>query len=214
MKRLVVRSKNETDIEVCSEGELSAKGSQASLTISRLSSQLSLEKFRMKSDGRFLAEASLRTSPISKFIVCAEDGRQEPGKPLQSFGKLGCEILLPNPRFGVIADIDVVNGPLFRLAALYRPTTNLSIGLESLVNSHLEDKDQSPEVVDLNICMNYRGPGWSVSSRSFDSLSSLRVSYIHTVSPTVTVGSQLDYRLRANSQRLMLGTQVTSVNIR
>jgi hypothetical protein len=36
------------------------------------------------------------TGPYSKLTVSAEDGRQEPGKPLDSFGKIGTILLFDN----------------------------------------------------------------------------------------------------------------------
>lgn len=204
VKKVQVKSKNESEIEVVTEGELSAKGPQAALTLSRKAAPLSLEKFRVKSDGRVLAEASLTTSSYSKFTMCAEDGRQEPGKPLQSFGKLGCEILLPSPKLGVIGDVDVVNGPLCRLGVLWSVSKNFSLGVETLLNTHLEDKEQSPELVDMNIGMEYRGPDWLFSGRSYDSLSTLKLSYLHTLSSNIKIGTQIDYRLKGNSQKMLL----------
>lgn len=75
-KHLRVKVRNESKFVVATEGELSGKGTLANITFSREGLPLSLDKLRIKSDGRILAEASLYTSPISKFTVSAEDGRQ------------------------------------------------------------------------------------------------------------------------------------------
>jgi hypothetical protein len=114
------------------------------ITAKRLGNILSLDKLRVKSDGRLLAEVSLKTSSLSKFTMSAEDGRQEPGKPIQSFGKLGIEFTLPN--ISIDADVDVVNGPLLRTSALYK-YGRYKFGGEALVNSHIEDSDQPPEII-------------------------------------------------------------------
>jgi hypothetical protein len=43
----------------------------------------------VQTDGRMFAEASYLINNNLKCTACIEDGRQEPGKPLHSFGKLG-----------------------------------------------------------------------------------------------------------------------------
>jgi hypothetical protein len=198
-----VKTKNESDREVTTQGELSPKGATGSLSINRLGSPLSLDNLRIRSDGRVLVEGSLQTSSVSKLTVAAEDGRQEPGKPVQSFGKLGCELKLP--RIGSTFDVDVVNGPLFSASALFTPAQNVYFGMEGLFNSHLEDKDRSPEIIDFNMGIQYLGPNWTAAARSFDSMNTLKMAYVHVLSPTVTIGSHVDYRKKTNSQKLSLG---------
>jgi hypothetical protein len=203
--KLRVKTTNESDLSWIAEGELTTRGVHASMSAIRKGTSLSLDKIRVKSDGRVLAEASLKTSDITKFSVSAEDGRQEPGKPLQSFGKLGCEIKFPN--LSLTGDVDVVNGPILRSSFLYNYGRSLSIGAETMVNTHLEEKGQGPEVIDMNVGIVYTGPSWSLSAKTAESLGSLQVSYFHSSSPKLTIGSQLDYRLKSNSQRLQIGAK-------
>ena len=207
-KSIFVRTVNESGIEVTTEGELGSKGATGSLSISRLGNPISFDNLRIRSDGRVLLEGSLVTSNITKLTVAAEDGRQEPGKPVQSFGKLGCEINVPNSKFGAIFDVDVVNGPLFSTSILTSPTSNVYLGMEAVVNSHFEDKGRSVELIDCNIGMQYVGPQWTASARSYDSFNTLKLAYIHSPSNNFTFGSHIDYRKKTNTQKLSLAADV------
>ena len=198
-----IKTKNESDLLWVTEGELSSKGAMASVSASKQGTTLSLDKFRVKSDGRVLIEASLLTSKASKFTMKAEDGRQEPGKPLQSFGKLGCELKTSSAY--ATADIDVVNGPIFRSSVVYNYNSSLSLGGGAVVNTHLEERDQSAELTDISMAVSYKGPDWNLTTKTLNSFGLLRLSYYHNVSPKLTVGSQLDYRIKGNSQKLSLG---------
>ena len=202
-QRLSIKTINESQLCWLTEGELSSKGINASISASRKGSNLSLDKLRVKSDGRICFEASLQTSGITKFTISGEDGRQEAGKPLQGFGKLGCEVRTSS--VSGTADIDVVNGPLFRSDFLYNYKL-FSAGVEVAVNSRFEEKDIAPEVSDINIGFAYRGPSWNLSAKTLDTFGSLRISYLHTISPALSVGTRLDYRLKGNSQKISIGT--------
>lgn len=204
VQRLKIATTNDSKLSWITEGELSSKGSFASISASLKSSNLSLDNFRIKSDGRILVEASLQTSEFTKFTINAEDGRQEPGKLLQSNGKLGCEFRLP--AISGKADLDIVNGPTFRSSMLYNLTDNFKIGSEIAVNTRLEEKDQSPEISDVNIGMSYKGTDWNLSARTHDTLGTLRISYLHSINPMLHVCSRLDYRIKGNSQKIFVGT--------
>jgi Eukaryotic porin len=210
-QRLKIQTKNASDLLWVTEGELSSKGATASISASRKGSTLSLDKFRVKSDGRVLIEASLITSKASKFTMKAEDGRQEPGKPLQSFGKLGCEFKMPSTY--ATADIDVVNGPIFKSSIVYNFSPSISFGGGTVVNTHLEEKNQSPELTDFSMAASYKGPDWNLTGKTLDSFGLLRLSYLHSVSPKLTVGSQLDYRIKGNSQKLSVGAKYLYVTL-
>ena len=205
-KKIAVKTKNDSDFEVETEGELLAKGTQASVTIKRAGLPLSLDKIRIKSDGRVLVEGSYSTSPVSKFTISAEDGRQEPGKPLQSFGKLGCSFALPNA--DVSADIDVVNGPTLRASALmFNKNKQINGGFEVLLNSRFEEKE-SPELSDANVGFSYSSHNWRLSARTFDLFSSMRLGYVQSYSPNILIGTMVDYHLKSNAQKIAVGTQV------
>lgn len=202
-QRLKIKTTNESQLCWLTEGELSSKGANASISASRKGSNLSLDRLTVKSDGRVFFEASFQTSEITKFTVSGEDGRQEAGKPLQGFGKLGCE--LRTSSVSGAADIDVVNGPVFRSNFVYN-YQQLSAGAEVAINSRLEEKDIGPEISDINIGLNYAGPGWNLSAKTLDSFGALRISYLHTLSSALAIGSRLDYRLKGNSQKISVGT--------
>jgi hypothetical protein len=201
--RLKIKTTNASQLTWVTEGELNSKGASASISAIKKGPTLSLDKLRVKSDGRVLAEASLKTNQYTKFTVSAEDGRQEPGKPLQSFGKLGYE--LATSRLFVTGDVDVVNGPIVRTSMNYNYSSSVSAGGEVLVNTHFEEKGQSPQIADVNAGIAYKGPDWSLTARTFELFGNLRVYYLHNVSPKLTVGSQLDYRLKSNSQKFSIG---------
>jgi len=207
-QKLKVKTTNASLLSWFTEGELGGKGAVASTTVTCKGSSLSLDKLRVKSDGRVLMEASLLTSNHTKFTMCAEDGRQEPGKPLQSFGKLGCEFKIPGAAHGgtVASDIDVVNGPIFRSSFLYNYSPAVKLGGEVVVNTRLEEKD-APELMDVNVGASYDGPGWNLTGKTMDSLGTLRLAYTHAVSPKLTLASQLDYRIKGSSQKLSVGSR-------
>jgi hypothetical protein len=138
--------------------------------------------------------------------VSAEDGRQEPGKPLHSFGKLGVQYTVP--ALSVTADIDVVNGPTLFASALVN-RYSFSGGFDLQYNTHIEEKDLTPEVVDVNLGLAYRGPGWSAFTRTTESLTNLRGGYLHSVTEKVDVAALFDYRLKTNYQKLTLGASWT-----
>lgn len=199
------KAKNQSDFVVTGEADFGSRGPMANLSLFRKGSILSLDKLRIKSDGRILAEASLKTSDISTFTVSAEDGRQEPGKPLQSFGKLGVEIR--SPTIMAQADVDVVNGPLLKGSFVYSLFKNLSFGAETLVNTHLEERNSYPELTDLNFGVAYSGPNWNLAARTTDTIGTMRFGYLQSISQRLTVGALLIYRLKANAQKLVFGAE-------
>ena len=60
----------------------------------------------------------------------AEDGRQELGKPLRSFGILGMNFLSQNGNIAVQGDVDVVNGPTFYGSSMMKYNNCFKFGLE------------------------------------------------------------------------------------
>lgn len=151
-----------------------------------------------------MAEASYRLTAPMKFTVSVEDGRQEPGKPLHSFGRIGAQYTTPS--LAVDADVDVVNGPTIRTSALLRKYSVL-LGFDLQYNTHFEDKSMTPEVLDVNIGLGYEGRGWHFAAKTMEMLSSLRVGYFHKVNQDVTAGFMVDYRLRTNYQKIVLGAK-------
>lgn len=203
-QRLKFQAKNESDITVSGEAELGQqKVPLTVLTIKRPGILLSLDKLRMKSDGRLLAEVSLKTSDYFKLTMSAEDGRQEPGRPIQSFGKVGVELTFP--KLNLDADLDVVNGPLLRTSALYNHG-NYKVGGETLINTNIEFADQSPEMTDFNVGFAYIGKRWTLVGRTTNLLSNMRLSYLHDISPKLLLAAQVDYHLKSNSQKIAVGT--------
>ena len=204
--KLEITTRNKSNVVIIGDGEVINGKVNSSIVASYIGNNFTLDKLRVKSDGRILMEAALRTSNLSKFTVSAEDGRQEPGKPLQSFGKLGCEIVLP--KVSLTADVDVINGPLIRTSSLYKYNDNISFGGEAIINSHLEE-GLYPELSNFNVGFTYRGPDWTIATKTNDLLSSIRVSYLHKMSPKLVAASRLDYSLKSNYQKLTFGGKMT-----
>lgn len=203
-QRLKVGTTNQSKLSWITEGELSSKGSSALISASRKGANISLDNFRIKSDGRLLVEGSIKQSETLKLTMSAEDGRQEPGKMLQSSGKLGCEFT--SPALSGKAEVDIVNGPTFRSSFLYNHNSSLSVGSEIAVNTRAEEKDQFPEIALINVGLSCKGPDWNLSAKTMDTFGALRISYLHDVSPVLSVCSRLDYRLKGNSQKVAFGT--------
>ena len=134
--------------------------------------------------------------------MSAEDGRQEPGKPLHSFGKIGVEYSIP--ALSMSGDIDVVNGPTFGASVLMKTHQFLG-GFDLHYNSHLEDKDLSPEIVDFNVGIGYKGQDWSAFAKTTELMSSLRGGYLHRISSRVSAAALFDYRLKTNYQKMTVG---------
>lgn len=147
-------------------------------------------------------EASYQVTDSTKLLVSAEDGRQEPGKPLHSFGKIGAEYILP--RLALTADVDVVNGPTIRASALGKSGL-FKGGFDLQYNSHLEDRELSPELVDFNFGMSCKGSDWSAFAKTTELLSSIRGGYLHKVSENVAAAAIFDYRLKTNYQKITFG---------
>lgn len=151
-----------------------------------------------------LAEASYKLSAPLKFTLSVEDGRQEPGKPLHSFGRIGAQYA--SSTLAVDADVDVVNGPTFRTSALLRKYSAL-LGFDLQYNTHFEDKSTTPEVLDCNFGVGFEGQGWRFIAKTMEMLSSLRVGYFHKVNSDFTAAFMVDYRLKTNYQKIMLGSK-------
>ncbi len=153
----------------------------------------------------------MKTSDYSKFTVSAEDGRQEPGKPQTSFGKLGCEIKYPKS-LTCNADIDVVNGPILKGAAVYTYGSDLSFGAEAVINSHLEEP-RSPELSDINVAFAYKSSNWNIAIKSVDLLHGLKIKYLQKLPSKLSIGSSVLYNFNSRAaqtkthQRLLFGLQ-------
>ena len=210
IKKFQVKTTNNSKIEVTTEGELLPKGANASLSIARKVFPLSLDKLKIKSNGRIQLDGSLKTNEYSKFFISVEDGRQEPGKPYQSFGKFGYELNHPSSKFGLISDIDLSNGPLLKTSIAYKLNPEILIGTECLLSSRFDDKSRGTryELTDANIGVSYKGPEWIVSAKTSDLMRAVRLAYLHVVTPLVTIGTIIDYKFKLNSQKMALASQI------
>jgi hypothetical protein len=97
-----------------------------------------LNKIAFDSEGKVYGEMTMYTSKNSKLYVCAEDERQEPGRPIKSFGTIGSNFSTTN--LTIDTSVDIVNGPTSRSWIYYHyQPWNLKIGSEIQINSHFDD---------------------------------------------------------------------------
>ena len=220
-KRLKIKAKNSSGVEFSHESELFPKGNMFGYlsTAYKISNSVSLDKFCIKSDGRIALEAAMKLSDNTKLTVSAEDSRQEPGKPLHSFGKLG--FLHNVPMFTLSADVDVVNG--YQLKSSFITKINsLKIGSQVLCRARVDNPAAvydgvtsttaasvtTPQLIDFTFVSSYNGDGWCASAITRNCLKSLRISYIQALSPIVDVGAQIDYGLRVNTHKFNIGAKM------
>mgnify|MGYP003385142633 CR=1 FL=1 len=220
-KKLLVKVKNSAGVALNFESNIEPRGTMVSSISSSYKSgnSVSLEKFCIKSDGRVSMEACMKLNDATKLTVAAEDSRQEPGKPVYSFGKLGFEYRIP--LCTITSDVDVVNGYALRSSII----TNYSafkLGAQCVISgqsrenaTRLEHKqasggatDRVPELLDLSFVSSYKGGGWDASVATRNFLKTLRVSYLQTLSPTVDVGAQVDYGILVNSHKFNIGARM------
>jgi hypothetical protein len=154
-QRLNIKTTNASNLSWLTKGEMSHKGVNASMTATKKGEVISLDKLRVKSDGKVTLEGSLKTNEFSKFTMGMEDGHQERGKPLYSYGTLGVELSMPSLCGSAV--VDVVNGPVLKANMMVNLNSVWKVGGEATVNSRYEEKDQMPEVSDINVGMSYKG---------------------------------------------------------
>eukprot|EP01041_Mallomonas_annulata_P005079 gene5079-10165_t len=200
---LKVKTKSTSGVEWRTEGKILPE----KLVLGKISASyknddgISFDNIRIDSEGRVLAEASMRTTEYLTLKVSAEDGRYEPGRPLHSFGKLGVEYSIPN--VAISADVDVVNGPTFYGSALLK-YNRVRFGWQTIWNTHLEDKGDHPELTGLNLGLHYDGKDWEGCVRTTDLMSKLNLSYIHHVTNILDVSGFVSYGLKSNHQEIVL----------
>jgi hypothetical protein len=123
---------------------------------------------------------------------------------MQSYGKLGLDF--SSPMIDMSGDVDIVNGPVLS-AGFFVRSDAVRVGGELVYNTHWEDKDQRAEVLDADLGASVDGPDWTASVRTSDLFNNIRLAYVHRMSETLSLGSQVDYRLRSNYQTLSAGLQ-------
>lgn len=206
-KRFYFSSTNEDKTNVTVEGELGNKGTTAAVSIQNKGNyMIDLDRLRVKSDGRISLEASLKANDNLKFIMAAEDGKHEPGRPLQSFGKIGSEIVLGNTNVNI--DIDVVNGPLIKgsLIQSYNSIGKWKLGGEAIINTKFdENKASRPELVNLSIGGLYKQQSYSVYFRSIENFSTFRLCYLHKLNSIISVSTMIDLNYKLNQQKMIFG---------
>lgn len=205
-KNIKLKTTNSSDIDWTAAGTLSPSGTIGEVSAVYLNPNgFSLENFKIKTDGRVMAEASLKFTESLKFNASIEDGRQEPGKPLRSFGILGMNFQSTSGNVAIQGDVDVVNGPTFYGSSVLKYNDCFKFGIETRYNTHYEEKqDTAPELMDLNFGGAYMCPDWTFSARTTDLLENIRLSYVHSVAADLDVGALVDYRVKSNHQSLAI----------
>lgn len=204
-KNLNIKTKSPSGVEWMSGGTLSPGGALGTLGLSFKNPEgFSLENLNIKTDGKIHAEANCKISESAKLTATIEDGRQEPGRPLHSFGKLGCEFVRKN--IAAHGEVDIVNGPSISSSLVYK-NGFFGLGGDVFVNTHFEEKDQAPEIVDCNFAGSLGMSDWIATIKTTDYLGALQLGYLHRVSPSVEVGGHVDYRLKSNNQTVTVGAR-------
>lgn len=202
-QKFKIKSRAADGVTWTSEGELSQKGALGRLTAAyKHPSGVSLDKLQLKTDGRVQVEASMALDDALRFTVAAEDGRQEPGKPQHSYGRLGMELQKPSASANV--ELDIVNGPALKAAAVLA-RGNTFVGGELNYNTHLEERERKPEFIDYNVGAGYRGLDWEASVSTSDKLGAVHVHYMQKVTPEVDVGAAFKYKFNEDMQQLTVG---------
>jgi hypothetical protein len=49
--------------------------------------------------------------------------------------------------------------------------------------------------------------GYVANFKLYDAFTAVRISYLHEISPVLSVGTQLDYKLKTNSQKFTIGSK-------
>jgi hypothetical protein len=168
-----------------------------------------LDKLQIKTDGRVLAEGSLKVDDSIRFTVSAEDGRQEPGKPLHSHGKVGVEFM--NELVSATAEVDIVNGPTLKASTLFGWRGGF-VGAELNYNTHMEDREQKPEITDYNVGMGYKTREWEATVGSTEKFGVFGISYMQRVTPELDVGAMFKYKASAALRNVKCTAQISHVN--
>lgn len=233
-KELVVRTVNESGQVVTSTGTLTQNGPRLKIeggmsengdSTNNSSSLLTLKKFGIDSEGRVTGELSMKTSNQASLYINAEDERQEPGRPIKSYGTIGA--LYRTPTFTLDSNIDIVNGPTTRSSCFYHNKHwNIKFGSEIQLNTHFDDKysygtqqgvngsggskDRGPglELENFNLGMAFHGKTYIISARTNDRMGSISFGYHHQVSPKIAIGSIVNYGLTSNAQNLCMGAKI------
>ena len=226
-RSLKVSSENEAGTVVTATGDLLASGprlkveagtkesSEWGSSDSSLASFVSLKNMSIDSEGKVSGELNMRTSNVTQLYINAEDERQEPGKPIKSFGTIGAKYSTPS--FIMDTNVDIVNGPTSRSSCFYYNNHwNIKVGSEIQVNTHFDDnKDRDRdgngpgvELENFNLGISFQGKSYTISARTYDRMGSISFGYFHQVSKKVTLGTMVNYGLTSNAQNLCMGTKI------
>ena len=186
-------------------GEIGAGGMESSIDVKTETplEGIVLEKLNFKSDGKISVEAGYKVNNSFRFNFVAEDGRHEPGLPLNSFGKVGVEYLSNNMHSTF--DVDVINGPLVFISSLFQLNNNISVGGSMQFNTRLETGGGPPNIVDLAIGASVKQKDWQAGVRTTKNLNYLRGSYLHNLSRATKIATSIDMNLRENHQNITVG---------
>lgn len=150
-KELVVSTTNESGQVVTGTGNLTASGPRLKIeagmsenfdsNTAEDSSLFTLKKVGIDSEGRITGELNMRTSGKASLYINAEDERQEPGRPMKSYGTIGA--IYKTPLFTMDSNVDIVNGPTTRSSCFYHNKHwNIKVGSEIQLNTHFDEKKQ------------------------------------------------------------------------
>jgi hypothetical protein len=214
---------NDSGVVVCGEGSLpkSHGGSRMEITAFQKPQTSTfpfvLDKLSLNKDGRVGCNVSISISDETKLFISGEDERQDPGKPLNSFGKIGATY--DSGGIKIDNNVDIVNGPTACSSFYYAPTSSpWNFAADFQVNTRWDEKGANNstdggitgrhtglEWENINFGFQFNGPSWCVAAKTKERLSILSLGYFQSLSPTFSYGTMVNYSINHNTQDLALG---------
>lgn len=200
-RKFKLSQKASNGVAFTTEGVLTAKGTtEGKLSAKFKIDSVSVDKLQTTTSGRINAEVSIKDAlPGLSVGVKVEDGVAGSGNPA---GSVNATYKYQN--ITAFAEVDVVDGP-----TIYDSVTceyqNFTVGAEVKVNTHLDDKDSKPALVDANAVVAYQGKDFHVSLATVDMLKKLSLAIHHTYDAKTNVATTLDLETKGALRTLTVG---------
>jgi len=210
VRMLSIKTTNRSGVSLSARSSVTTSGldTEISLKSSTATEQLgvTLDEFRLGSDGRVNVDASMGLTDSATFKFLAEDGRYEPGKPQNSYGQVGVEVKKTAFKGSFVADL--VNGPMLVAQGVLR-AQGFSLGGNLHFNTKLDSGyDRSgPTVVDAGLAARYQTQDWAATVSTTNLFRGIHSTYLQNVDGATTVAASVDYSFANNEQTIAVGTQ-------
>lgn len=202
--RITVKTTNHDNVRFVIDGNFNAlKDPFMTMSISKIGEILSIDNACLRNDGNVQGKISVHATPNFKFVLSAEDNRNETGKPLRSGIKFGFDANYSS--LAMQTELDIVSGSLFYFSVMKILGNHWTIGCESILSAY--DSSFQQTIKDFNVQLLYRGDDYSVHLRTTSNLQNLKANYLQNISKNIMLASSIDYSLSNNFQKLTVGTQ-------